>query len=185
MSVSSQGRAVLSALASTQELSLTPSELREHVRRPGVSPNVARASLSRTLRRLWAGGLVELHALYRTFTELRDRDASLAAAVERDPAGEYQKLVEFTTRLAALTGGEARVVCNSPEAFRREAEKRVRRPPRGRIRAVRLTEAGRAAADRLTACPDCALTAPTSEGDRKTSSTVDAGGIEEAASGCA
>ncbi len=103
--VSAQGRAVLAALASAGEPSLTPSELYAHVRRPVVSPNVARASLSRTLRRVWAGGLVELHALYRTFTELRDLDASLAAAVARDPAGEYQKLVEFTTRLAALTGG--------------------------------------------------------------------------------
>jgi hypothetical protein len=58
-SLSAQGRAVLEWLVSEKgPLPIAP--VLPHVRRPGVSLSVARAKLSRTLRRLWVAGLVEI-----------------------------------------------------------------------------------------------------------------------------
>jgi hypothetical protein len=69
--LSAQGRSVLKALA-TGEAPLPVAAVLEHIRRPDVAAPVARASLSRKLRRLWAAGLVELvtgHATRPTLTE--------------------------------------------------------------------------------------------------------------------
>jgi DNA-binding transcriptional ArsR family regulator len=58
--LSVQGRRVLEALARTGDGQLTVAEVLRHVRRRHTSLPVARASLSRTLRRLWTAGFVEL-----------------------------------------------------------------------------------------------------------------------------
>lgn len=57
--LSTQGLAVLQALVAADGRLPTADVLRR-VRRPGASAAVTRASVSRTLRRLWLAGLVEL-----------------------------------------------------------------------------------------------------------------------------
>ena len=115
------------------------------MRAPGASLSVVRASLSRTLRRLWAQGFVELYSGWtETFSELKDRNTKRATEVRRDAEGEYQGYLSWLRGLAALTGGQVKAKYESPEALCCSLEKRAARVPRGRIKSVRLTEAGRA-----------------------------------------
>src|SRR6266849_3040343 len=91
-SVSVQGRAVLEALATGDE-PLPVAVVLTHICRPEVTAPVARASLSRTLRRLWAAGLVELvtgHATRPTLTEQAAYWRSLYVAAQASPDATYQ-----------------------------------------------------------------------------------------------
>jgi CRP-like cAMP-binding protein len=73
-SLSTQGRAVLDALVG-EDTPVSVAVVLAHVHRPSVSLPVARASLSRTLRRLWAAGLVELLTADATRPTLTDQAA--------------------------------------------------------------------------------------------------------------
>src|SRR6266852_9834794 len=91
-SVSVQGRAVLEALATGDE-PLPVAAVLTHIRRPEVTAPVARASLSRTLRRLWAAGLVELvtgHDTRPTLTEQAAYWRTAYATVRAFPEAAYQ-----------------------------------------------------------------------------------------------
>jgi hypothetical protein len=63
--LSVQARSVLEALARTGDGQLTVDEVLDHVRQPGTLLTVARASLSRTPRRLFRSGWVELANAYK------------------------------------------------------------------------------------------------------------------------
>ena len=69
--------------------------------RSGRSPAVARASLSRTLRRLWQAGLVELHgrsgSLGAKQQEARDRSERF----EADPLGSYNGYRTWATAIGS------------------------------------------------------------------------------------
>jgi DNA-binding transcriptional ArsR family regulator len=87
--VSPQGWTVLGALRAVADGQLSIAEVSRGVRRPGASAAVARASLSRTLRRLWRAGLVACRDDAVGSTEARpDWRAALVAALhpEYDPA---------------------------------------------------------------------------------------------------
>ena len=56
-----------------------------HIRRPDVAAPVARASLSRTLRRLWAAGLLELVTGHATRPTLTEQAALLADGLYERP----------------------------------------------------------------------------------------------------
>ena len=70
--ISQQGRRVLGALVAGP---LPVAAVLAHVRRREISLPVARASLSRTLRRLWAAGLVELVTAHQSRPTLTEQAA--------------------------------------------------------------------------------------------------------------
>jgi hypothetical protein len=78
--LSVQARRVLEALARTGDGQLTAREVLGHVRQPGTSLAVTRASVSRTLRRLWRAGYVELTDEHGITLTGRCSRAALAAA---------------------------------------------------------------------------------------------------------
>jgi hypothetical protein len=89
--LSEQGRRVLEALAAGDG-PLSVAAVLALIRRPGVTAAVARASLSRTLRRLWAAGLVELvtgHATRPTLTEQAAYWRTAYATVKASPDAAY------------------------------------------------------------------------------------------------
>jgi hypothetical protein len=89
--ISSQGRTVLQALAATHDGRLATADVRRCLQRPGTASSVTRASLSRTLRRLWHAGLVELEDdRRRTLTTEADRLRHLAEVVCANPDSAYQ-----------------------------------------------------------------------------------------------
>ncbi len=86
-----QGRTVLEALAAGNE-PLPVAAVLAHVSPAHVSVAAARASLSRTLRRLWAAGLVELvtgHATRPTLTEQAAYWRSVFATLQASPDALY------------------------------------------------------------------------------------------------
>jgi len=90
-SLSTQGRAVLDALVG-DDAPVAVAVVLGDVHRPGVSLPVARASLSRTLRRLWAG-LVELLTAHATRPTLTDQAAywrTCYATMQAAPEAHYQ-----------------------------------------------------------------------------------------------
>ena len=142
--ISVQGQAVLTALAETR-VGLSVAALSRCVGRPGTWPSVTRASLSRTLRRLWSAEFVELQTGSKTFTELQHQNADRAARIVRDPEAEYEGYLKWIAGLNALMGGGARPSYGSTDALRRAAEGRTQKPPRGRVRTVSITKVGLAA----------------------------------------
>jgi hypothetical protein len=92
--ISTQGLAVLGAVRQAANGQLPIPAVLRAVHRAGTRPAVARASLSRTLRRLWRAGLVELvDEAGRTLTgevHQRQRWAALARA---EPEAAYQAYV--------------------------------------------------------------------------------------------
>jgi hypothetical protein len=101
--------------------------------------NVIRASLSRTLRRLWRIGYLELFGAWgNSATETHEREHERALgrleAARADPAGEYARAVAMI--------GEDWDWWKSPEAYLAFCESRVSRPPSIRVTYVALTKAG-------------------------------------------
>lgn len=66
----------------------------------GVSASVAKAVISRTLRRLWARGLVELYAWpgRHTATAIRAGELARLRECEADPSAYVAGLARFTKR---------------------------------------------------------------------------------------
>lgn len=104
-------------------------------RRPGTSLGVTRASLSRTLRRLWREGLVELLCGWRTMTEEHQRVLSKIAEHEADPVAAYQGYQAFVQSIGLADRH------GSVEAFM--SAQRARKPDL-RVTRVQITAAGRA-----------------------------------------
>ena len=115
------------------------------VHRPGVSLPVARASLSRTLRRLWAAGLVELLTAPATRPTLTDQAAywrTCYATMQAAPEAHYQAYRRSLQPPAEDDFGSATAYV---EAFRAAAVR-----PFARVCQVSLTEAGRAAVNKAS-----------------------------------
>src|SRR6266849_6262660 len=128
-SVSVQGRAVLEALATGDE-PLPVAVVLTHICRPEVAAPVARASLSRTLRRLWAAGLVELvtgHATRPTLTEQVAHWQRAYATVKASPDTAYQA---FRRQLATPADDPYESAAAYVDAFRMAAAER----PYARVR---------------------------------------------------
>ncbi len=99
--------------------------------RAGRSQAVVRASLSRTLRRLWRMGLVELHDGWSSFSAKQQEARARLVRFEADPLGNYQGYRSWTTRVGkADTYGSA-------EAFL--SAKRTQANAAPRLRVVRVT----------------------------------------------
>src|SRR5438128_2517891 len=141
--LSDQGRRVLQAVASTTDGQLTVCDLIAVIRQPSTSLPVARASVSRTLRRLWAARLVELVTHHPTRPALTDEAAywrSLHATVQAAPDDTYRK---YRAQLAA--GGDR----SDDDRFGSAAAlvaafKDAAACPHARVHRVRLTPQGRA-----------------------------------------
>jgi hypothetical protein len=132
-SISVQGRAVLEALAAGDG-PLSVAAVLALIRRPEVAAPVARASLSRTLRRLWAAGLVELvtgHATRPTLTEQAAYWRSLYVAAQASPDATYQ---DYCRRFGDHHGSAAGL----QEALRAQVACYG-----ARVRRVALTDKGR------------------------------------------
>src|SRR4051812_24325151 len=94
--LSAQGRVVLEALAREDSGRLWAVDLLDALRRPATADGVTRASLSRTLRRLWRASLVELmNADGVTLTSEATRMAELAAAVRSAPDATYRAYADY------------------------------------------------------------------------------------------
>ena len=133
--LSEQGRRVLEALAA-RDGPLSVAAVLALIRRPDVAAPVARASLSRTLRRLWAAGLVELvtgHATRPTLTEQAAYWRSLYVAAQASPDATYQ---DYCRRFGDHHGSAAGL----QEALRAQVACYG-----ARVRRVVLTPNGRAA----------------------------------------
>jgi hypothetical protein len=97
--VSDNGRDVLRLLARASGGSLPLRTLKTALDRGDVSPAVQRASLSRTLRRLWRAGLVELSdERGEPLTSRIARIHQWAERVRSDPAGAYRVYVTRAAR---------------------------------------------------------------------------------------
>jgi DNA-binding transcriptional ArsR family regulator len=86
---------VLQALAAAADGRLATANVRRRVERPGASDSVTRASVSRTLRRLWRAGLVELaDGDRKTLTAEADRLQHLSDVVHAHPEAAYRAYQE-------------------------------------------------------------------------------------------
>jgi hypothetical protein len=135
--VSSQGRAVLQALATAADGRLATADVLRRVQRPGASATVTRASVSRTLRRLWAAGLVELADRdRRTLTAEAARRQHLCDVVQAHPEVAYRAYVARLRRDGQHDGyGSA---ARYAAGWRHVAQ----RMPHLRVRQVHLTSTG-------------------------------------------
>lgn len=138
--LSSQGRAVLQALAAAPDGLLATADVLQRVRRPGASSAVTRASVSRTLRRLWTAGVVELaDGARRTLTAEAARLEHFCAAAQREPEAAYRAYLN------------RRRVDGQPDAYRSASRyaaawrQAAQQMPHLRVRAVQLTASGRQA----------------------------------------
>jgi DNA-binding MarR family transcriptional regulator len=139
--LSAQGRIVLETLG-TGHGPLPVAAVLAHIRRLDVSAPVARGSLSRTLRRLWAAGLVELvteHATRPTLTEQAAYWRTAYATVRASPEAACQA---FRRQLATPADDSYGSAAAYVDAFRVDAER-----PSARVRRVAFTPKGR---ERLT-----------------------------------
>lgn len=151
--VSAQGLAVLHALASAKphyhpdsgnalsagELAVV--ELVKIVARRGTSRGVTKASLSRTLRRLWRAGLVELMSGWgwsRTMTQAHHAECKHRAARDADPVAAYEEYK------AIVTSYDMPDAHGSAEAYMAAMRVADRRLPDVRVTRVQITKAGRA-----------------------------------------
>jgi hypothetical protein len=86
---------VLQALAAAADGHLATADVLRRVCRPGASAAVTRASVSRTLRRLWTAGLVELaDGAQRTLTAKVAQRERACAAAQRHPEAAYRAYLE-------------------------------------------------------------------------------------------
>ena len=91
---------ILTAAASRSEAGASVREIVTAARRAGRSLPVARASVSRALRRLWLRGAVELHdrrcvGAGRTMSERRQRAREIVAAAQANPEQFYKGALRF------------------------------------------------------------------------------------------
>lgn len=113
-------------------------ELVRRLKRPGTSLTVTRASLSRTLRRLWRAGLVELVGWGRTtMTEAHQVELARLAKLEADPVAAYGRYQDFVQSYDMQDG------YGSVAAYMAEQRRRAHRPDL-RVKTVQITAAGRA-----------------------------------------
>lgn len=101
------------------------------VRHFGGTPS-ARASLSRTLRRMWRRGLVELHANYETMSGKRREAQARATEAAAEPKESYMEALRLWFNFI-----ERSDPWGSPEAY--VAEQRAMALETPRLRAVRVT----------------------------------------------
>jgi hypothetical protein len=141
-----QGRRLLEALAAAEDgtLPLCACVLLEE--RAGASRTVAKASVSRSLRRLWRHGLVELYEggygarasmTAKQHAAIVRRDRALA-----DPAGTYAGFRSWLASVATLTG-VSRDRYGSPDAYVAAKVDAASRFPAMRVARVEITVAGR------------------------------------------
>lgn len=144
--VSPQGLAVLGALQEAAHGQLPITAVLRAVHRAGTRAPVARASLSRTLRRLWRAGLVELVAeASRSLTGEVQHQQRCAALARSAPEASYQAYVARCR--AEGTPLEYFTAVEYVEAWRVSAELR----PSLRVQHVVLTERGRKAVNDVAA----------------------------------
>ena len=105
--------------------------------RAGRSQAVARASLSRTLRRLWLAGFVELHSRWGSFSAKQQEARERLVRFEADPLGSYQDY-----RSWAKTVGMADRY-GSAEAFLAAKRTQANAMPNLRVVVVTATPRGR------------------------------------------
>jgi hypothetical protein len=169
--LSPQGLAVLHALSAVEAREyrrydgrtmmttagqLTVAALVIRIGRRGASRTVTRASLSRTLRRLWRDGLVELSEHGRTLTEKRDHIRAMVGEQEADPEQAYAGYLAWRASIAAMLGQPVKPdPYGSVEYFMRARRRAMHQRPRIYVRDVQITEAGLA---RLTLNTTCELT---------------------------
>lgn len=111
--------------------------------RAGRSQAVARASLSRTLRRLWRAGLVELYGRSGSLSAKQQEARERLVRFEADPLGSYQSYRAWA-RAARIADGYG-----SPEAFLVAKRRQVKTAPRLRVVRVTVTTLGRDFVGRL------------------------------------
>jgi hypothetical protein len=125
----------------TSDGQLTAGEVLAHVRQPGTSVSVARASLSRTLRRLWTAGCLELwtrHPEQSTLTTLTEAVAYWRARYAQEraaPEAAYSAYCQDVATGATDFGSAAAYL----EALRAKVTR-----PYARVRRVVLLPTGRA-----------------------------------------
>lgn len=144
--LSRQGRTVLEVLGQQLGCRFPISYLVGHFLSAHGSAASTRASLSRTLRRLWRAGLVELTNDWgRTLTDYYAAIDEELAAQERDPEAA------FAAVLAAIAGAPGFFPYETAEEYLASERRRIARLRRGKpMRAVCLTPQGRELVQRLT-----------------------------------
>jgi hypothetical protein len=145
MRLSIQGRRVLEALGRTHDGQLTVADLLVQIRQPETSVLVAKASLSRTLRRLWARGLVELVTRDRTGETLTAQVAFWRRQFETVRSAPEAYYRTYRERLATPADDAFGSAAAYVASFRAEAER-----PSAAVRAVGSLGRGRAAVNTLT-----------------------------------
>ena len=123
--LSPQGRAVLGAVRAGRDGQLQIPAVLRAVQRAGTRPAVARASLSRTLRRLWRAGLIESVDEAGQHLDGRSAAPSSSSGGPPSPAPSPRRPIRPTSPNAAPRGRRWRTP-PPPSTSRRGA-----RPPRG------------------------------------------------------
>jgi hypothetical protein len=112
----------------------------------GERPAVVKASVSRTLRRLWRLGLVELHEMTSGYrfcaTARRLNSQRIFETVRDDPQAAYRQYTQESSALAAMVGVRFKDHHGSAEAFLAAKERAFNEYPRMRVRYVELTAQG-------------------------------------------
>lgn len=134
---------------------------------PGRSPSVVRASLSRTLRRLWRDGLVELFNSYAygdgyrhsTMSASRDREVAKLREAERDPEAAFRDYLQLIGQVAQC-GVMMDIGYDSADEYIAARRERVQPERRVairdfRVKFIEITDSGR---ERLTAARTTKLT---------------------------
>ena len=143
MRLSEQARRILEALIGAEDGTLPVHDVLDRVRLPATALPVAHASLSRSLRRLWSAGLVELTTRDgETLTAKASARREVLAFVQASPETAYHA---YRERLAQ---SNVRGAFGSPSAYVAYFRARARQVPHARIHVVQLTPAGRACAVR-------------------------------------
>jgi hypothetical protein len=145
--LSAQGRRLLDALANAEDgtLALCACVILEE--RAGASRTVARASVSRTLRRLWRQKLIELYdGAYGARASMTAKQQAAIGRRDRalaDPEGTYAAFRAWLLGVAALSRGGARDRYGSAAALVAATVAAANRTPKMRVARVELTAAGR------------------------------------------
>ncbi len=137
---STRGVAVLRIVAATNSGVLALDDLAATMYPPssGVSQRVARASLSRTLRRLWKAGLIELYDARSSLSQHFCAAQRKLAESEADPEAAYRRALELL--------GDEFFHYESVAEFLETQRHRLNDVPRGfYVKHVQITEPGQAA----------------------------------------
>jgi hypothetical protein len=144
MELSAQMREVLLLTQTHGRISVK--ELIRHRIARGMKRGVAKASLSRTLRRLWRLGLIELHTYssgYRFSATERQLNAQrIFERVLQNPRVEYRQFKKHMTSFAAVMGGKFTDPYGSASAFLATKQRAFMQCPRIRARYIETTAQG-------------------------------------------